>query len=113
MDRGLSGRYEIAQFEREQVQAFIPSPLSRTPRLTSPVRAAGSVLRVHTAFRERPILFLSDICQHTGLSFPAATNGMALLARLYIVRELTGRQRNRLFVYDRYLQILSEGTEPL
>ena len=28
-----------------------------------------------------------------------------------IVRELTGRRRNRLFVYDRYLAILKEGTE--
>ena len=76
-------------------------------------RAAGSALRVHTALRERPILSLPDICQRTGLSFPAATNGMALLVRLHLVRELTGRQRNRLFVYDQYLQILSEGTEPL
>lgn len=76
-------------------------------------RAAGSALRVHTALRERPILSLSDICRRTGLSFPAATNGMALLVKLGTVRELTGRQRNRLFAYDRYLQILSEGTEPL
>lgn len=76
-------------------------------------RAAGSALRVHTALRERPILSLPDTCLRTGLSFPAATNGMALLTKLQIVRELTGRQRNRLFVYDRYLQILREGTEPI
>jgi len=36
---------------------------------------------------------------------------MDLLLELSIVRELTGRRRNRLFVYDQYLQILSEGTE--
>lgn len=33
MDRGLTGRYEISQFEGEQVQAFIPSPLPPTPPL--------------------------------------------------------------------------------
>jgi Fic family protein len=76
-------------------------------------RAAGSALRVHTALRERPILSIPDICKRTGLSFPAATNGMALLEKLGTVRELTGKLRNRIFVYDRYLQILSEGTEPL
>lgn len=27
-----------------------------------------------------------------------------------IVREVTGKQRNRVFVYDRYVQILNEGT---
>jgi len=33
MDRGLTGRYEISQFEGEQVQAFIPSALPPTPPL--------------------------------------------------------------------------------
>jgi hypothetical protein len=36
---------------------------------------------------------------------------MDLLTSLGIARELTGRRRNRLFVYDRYLAILNEGTE--
>lgn len=76
-------------------------------------RTAGSALRVHGALRERPLLSLSEVCRRTGLSFPAATKGMALLEKLGTVREITGRQRNRLFAYDRYLQILSEGTEPL
>jgi hypothetical protein len=30
-----------------------------------------------------------------------------------IVQEITGRHRNRHFAYDGYIQILSEGTEPL
>ena len=32
---------------------------------------------------------------------------------LGILRETTGRARNRLYAYERYLAILSEGTEPL
>jgi len=27
--------------------------------------------------------------------------------------EITGKQRRRLFVYEKYLAILNEGTEPL
>ena len=38
---------------------------------------------------------------------------MNVLLRLGIARELTGRRPNRIFAYDRYLAILSEGTEPL
>ena len=30
-----------------------------------------------------------------------------------IARELTGKRRNRVFVYDAYLSILNEGGEPL
>jgi hypothetical protein len=37
---------------------------------------------------------------------------MELLVELGIARELTGKRRNRLFVYDRYLSLLGEGTEP-
>jgi Fic family protein len=74
-------------------------------------RRAGSALRVHEALKARPILSLSAICERTGLSFPAASSAMDLLAELRIARELTGKRRNRLFVYDRYLAILNEGTE--
>jgi hypothetical protein len=35
------------------------------------------------------------------------------MRRLGIVREITGRPRHRLFVYDAYLAILNEGTEPV
>jgi hypothetical protein len=36
---------------------------------------------------------------------------MRVLADAGIVREATGRLRGRVFVYDRYLSVLSEGTE--
>ena len=75
-------------------------------------RRAGSALRVHEALKARPILSVTDVCRATGLSFPAASSAMVLLAELGMVRELTGRRRNRLFVYDGYLGVLNEGTEP-
>jgi Fic family protein len=76
-------------------------------------RVAGSALRVHLALRERPVSTLQEIRKKTGLSFPAASSGMERLVRLGIARELTGKKRDRVFAYDRYLAILSEGTEPL
>ncbi|MBI4880553.1 MAG: Fic family protein [Planctomycetes bacterium] len=74
-------------------------------------RRAGSALRVHESLKARPILSLTGVCEWTGLSFPAASSAMELLVEQRIARELTGKRRNRLFVYDRYLAILSEGTE--
>ena len=38
---------------------------------------------------------------------------MTSLQDLGIARELTGRQRNRVYGYDAYIQILNEGVEPL
>lgn len=76
-------------------------------------RRAGSALRVHEALKARPILSLAAACDATGLSFPAAASAMELLEKLGIAREMTGKRRNRLFVYERYLEVLGEGTEPL
>jgi Fic family protein len=75
-------------------------------------RAAGSALRVHLVMRERPIITLPEVRNKSGLSFPAASSGMQLLTDLGVARELTGRKRDRIFAYDQYLAILSEGTEP-
>ncbi|HEX9821750.1 MAG TPA: Fic family protein [Methylomirabilota bacterium] len=74
-------------------------------------RRAGSALRVHEAIKRRPISSMQEVCRITGLSFPAAASAIDLLVELGIARELTGKRRNRLFVYERYLAILSSGTE--
>ncbi len=76
-------------------------------------RRAGSALRVHEALKAHPLLPLAAICERTGLSFPAASSAIDLLLELGVARELTGKRRNRLFLYDQYLAILNEGTEPL
>jgi hypothetical protein len=81
-------------------------------RIETHGRRAGSALRVHDALKARPISSMPELSRTTGLSFPAASSAMELLIELDIAREPTGRRRNRLFVYDRYLARLNEGTEP-
>lgn len=74
-------------------------------------RAAGSALRVHQVLQERPITSLQHAVDRSGLSFPAVSAGMQVLERVGIARELTGKQRNRLYGYSAYLGVLNEGTE--
>lgn len=76
-------------------------------------RTANSVLRVHQALQKSPILTITSAEKNTGLSYPTASTALKHLQKLGVVRETTGRERNRLFVYDAYLRILGEGTEPL
>jgi Fic family protein len=82
-------------------------------RVQAKGRLAGSALRVHGALQARPVTTLSEVAAKTGLSFPAVTAGMGVLTALGIAKELTGRKRDRVFAYDRYLAVLQEGTEPL
>ncbi len=76
-------------------------------------RGASTALRVLAALRERPLITLSQVQERTGLTFPTVGSGMKALESLGIAKEFTGRRRNRVFAYDPYLQILTEGTEPL
>ena len=47
------------------------------------------------------------------LSGPTVASAFEHMQRLGIVKEVTGRARDRLYMYSEYLRILSEGTDPL
>jgi Fic family protein len=76
-------------------------------------RSAGSALRVHELLQRRPVLNTNIAIDQLSLSRPTILTALANLEELGIVRELTGKQRYRLYVYDRYFNILDEGTVPL
>ena len=76
-------------------------------------RPATSVLRVFECLQRQPIASIQLGADRTGLSAPTVAKCMEHLRRLGIVRELTGRQRHRMFVYKAFMDVLNEGTEPL
>jgi predicted transcriptional regulator len=55
----------------------------------------------------------AQLGQRSGQAKPTVLRGLAKLTELGIVREITGRAKRRVFAYEDYLAILSEGTEPL
>jgi len=76
-------------------------------------RSTSTVLHVFRKMCERPILNISQLTEQTGLSFPSVARALRKLEDLDIVKEITGQRRNRAYSYQQYLDILSEGTEPL
>lgn len=76
-------------------------------------RGATSALRVYGALQRRPLRTIANLAAETGYAVPTVTAALGALGRLNIAREVTGRRRNRVFGYGPYLDILSEGTEPL
>ena len=56
---------------------------------------------------------MPEVQAKASLSFPAVSAGMQLLSRLGIVKEITGKRRDRVFAYSKYLAVLNEGTDPL
>lgn len=76
-------------------------------------RPAASALRVHQYLQSKPILSVPVAAKDLGLSAPTVRKSVEHLVELGITREATGKKRGKLFVYDGYLNILNEGTEPL
>ena len=82
-------------------------------RIESLGRSAASALRVHQLLQQQPLIAIPDAAQRLGISAPTVGKSIRDMERLGIVREITGKQRGRRFVYDTYLAILNRGTEPL
>lgn len=81
--------------------------------LSNQQRTAGSSLKVHAHLQKRPIVSIKDVADNTGLAFQSALTTLERLCNLGIVEEITGKQRNRIYTYSAYLDLLDEGTEPL
>ena len=76
-------------------------------------RPAASALRVHQLIQQKPLTSISEAAEKLKLSPPTVAKSIEHLQQLGILRETTGRQRGRKFVYGEYLNILNRGTEPL
>ena len=82
-------------------------------RLSCLGRSGPSVRHVFAALCRRPLNSIKQLSSVCSLSFSTTAKALETLVDLGIAREITGGQRNRLFAYDAYLAILSEGAEPL
>jgi Fic family protein len=82
-------------------------------RMEAHGRVNSSTLRIHQLLQAKPLLTIAEASHRVGLSAPTVAASLAALAEVGIVREITGRKRNRVYLYTDYLAILNEGTEPI
>ena len=74
-------------------------------------RPAASALRVYLHLQQRPVMAVVRTAKVIGVSAPTVTKSLDHLRQLGIVKEITGRQRDRVFRYEAYVALLNEGTE--
>lgn len=111
LDFFLEGIEQIASNAVETAKRLLSLFQQDEEKIQALGRSASTTLRVFRVLCEHPLATLNRICESTGLSFPAGSKGMQQLETLDIVCEITGQQRNRVFAYQQYLNILNEGTE--
>ena len=76
-------------------------------------RAAPSALRVHELMERNPLVRIRTAAKALKLTIPTVTSALNHLLQLGIVKEVSGKRRDRLFAYSRYVSMVGEGTKPL
>ena len=74
-------------------------------------RIAGSLLMIQEALQANPVATVARLREATGLTTPTVNSLLRELESRGIVKESTGRARDRVYVYRRYLEALAAEEE--
>lgn len=80
-------------------------------RLSTLGRAAESAIQIHSALLAHPVATAKLLGDKTGISPATVNKSLANLVQIGIVREITGKKRDRVFSYGGVLDIMNEGIE--
>lgn len=108
----LRGVVEVADSAVESAKRILELQTSHRnllwqKRISSPL-AVGLLEKLFYT----PYVSVKDVAQALNLSFQAASTLVRQFEKTGILKEITGRKRDKRYVYADYLNILSEGTRP-
>jgi len=109
----LNGVIDTANQATDTAQSIIKLFENDLAKISDNGRPTAAVLTIHNYFQKHPICNTTRIKDECGLSLPTVLRALKTLEQYKIVKEITGKERHKLFVYREYLDILSKGTEPL
>ena len=80
-------------------------------RISKLKRISGSAHLIHQAMLRHPLATPKWLQERTRLTITTVNKSIIELEQLGIIKETTGRKRNRIYAYTEYISILDEGTE--
>ncbi len=106
----LEGVREVAEAAVAKARSISDTIREDQERIGRLGRRTGSAMRVHRALVDPPASDIKRLAARARLSAPTVAATLRQLESLGIVREITGRRRGWIFVYQRYLEALEEET---
>jgi Fic family protein len=106
----LDGIVHVAESTTDTTRRLVRLIDDDRERIRHIGRGAATAGRVHEHLVRNVVGRAGWVAQDIGMSEPPVYQAFSRLEQLGIVREVTGRQRRRLYVYDQYLTLLNEGT---
>lgn len=108
----LSGVIETATRSSNTLQSIIhlKNDIEQNRIAHMGKRIQQALTLFHSLF-SKPALTIKDVQRFTGLSAKAANDLVLVFIEHKILRETTGYQRNRVFIFSQYMALFSEKTE--
>lgn len=82
-------------------------------RIEESSKSTAATLSIHAYLQKQPVTNTTRLKNACGISLPTVLRSLTTLEELGIVHEITGKERNKVFAYRQYLNILNHGSEPL
>lgn len=82
-------------------------------RLIAHAKVTVPALRLFEILPEHPMVTLAVVTERLDTNKPTATRAIQTLEAAGILREITGKARDRVYAYHAYLAVLGEDTEAL
>jgi len=101
-DQAASSAKQIISLQKADTQKIVNSGIS----------SSSAIILLDWLFTA-PIVNVSEVAHKLDVTKQTATTLISKLEKIGILKEITGKSRNRYYAYSRYLEILNEGTNPL
>lgn len=109
----LQGVIETSAQATETAKSILALFDKDRSRIETSGKSTATILKIFNYLQHNPITNTGRIKNACEVSLPTVLRSLKTLDTLGIVREITGKERHKLFTYAEYLDILSKGTEPL
>lgn len=107
----LTGVGEVADQAAATVRRASALFAKHRERIRSLGRAGFTAERVHGLLERRVVVTAPRAAKELRLSFPAAAKALRNLKSIGVLKEITGKAPSKIYVYQPYLNLLSQGTE--
>lgn len=108
----LTGVKETAEQAFESAKRILHLIETDRKKIEGLGRSAGSALRAFQTIQTHPIISVPALAKTLKVSFPTANAALDQLSNTGVIREITGKERHRVFTYAQYLELLNEDTMP-
>ena len=109
----LEGVIETANQAVQTAQHIVQFFSEDRQKIETLGRVSASVLIVHHYFEKYPVTNIDKTAKYCRITIPTATKSIKLLEKLEIAKEITGKERGKIYAYSKYLDILNDGLTPI